>query len=96
MKIDFSMLARHLDAGGAANLFLGTLLLAINALVVGARWRLLLRSLGVEALSLGYAMAGTYASVFVGQATPGAIGADAVAGSAMAAASPCARSSCRS
>ena len=80
MKIDFSVLARHLDAGGAAYLFLGTLLLAINVLVVGARWWLLLRRLGVEALSLGYAMAGTYASVFVGQATPGAIGADAVRG----------------
>jgi uncharacterized membrane protein YbhN (UPF0104 family) len=80
MKIDFSVLARHLDGGGAAYLFLGTLLLAINVLVVGARWWLLLRRLGVEALSLGYAMAGTYASVFVGQATPGAIGADAVRG----------------
>jgi glycosyltransferase 2 family protein len=80
MKIDFSVLARHLDAGGTAYLFLGTLLLAINVLVVGVRWWLLLRRLGVEALSLGYATAGTYASVFVGQATPGAIGADAVRG----------------
>jgi glycosyltransferase 2 family protein len=80
MKIDFSVLARHLDGGGAAYLFLGTLLLASNVLVVGARWWLLLRRLGVEALSLGYAMAGTYASVFVGQATPGAIGVDAVRG----------------
>jgi glycosyltransferase 2 family protein len=80
MKIDFSVLARHLDAGGAAYLFLGTLLLAINVLVVGVRWWLLLRRLGVEALSLGYAVAGTYASVFVGQATPGAIGADAMRG----------------
>jgi len=76
MKIDFSVLARHLDAAGAAYLFLGTLLLAINVLVVGVRWWLLLRRLGVEALSLGC----TYASVFVGQATPGAIGADAVRG----------------
>ena len=80
MKIDFSALARHLDAGGAAYLFLGTLLLAINVLVVGVRWWLLLRRLGVDALSLGYASAGTYASVFVGQATPGPIGADAVRG----------------
>jgi len=80
MKIDFSVLARHLDGGGAVYLFFGTLLLAINVLVVAARWWLLLRRLGVEALSLGYAMAGTYASVFVGQATPGAIGADAVRG----------------
>jgi hypothetical protein len=80
MKIDFSVLARHLDAGGATYLFLGTLLLAINVLVVGVRWWLLLRRLGVEALSLGYATAGTYASVFVGQATPGAIGADAMRG----------------
>ena len=80
MKIDFSVLARHLDGGGTVYLFFGTLLLAINVLVVAARWWLLLRRLGVEALSLGYAMAGTYASVFVGQATPGAIGADAVRG----------------
>ncbi len=49
-------------------------------LLVAARWWLLLRRLNVEALSLGYAIAGTYASVFVGQATPGAIGADAVRG----------------
>ena len=80
MKIDFSVLARHLDAGSAAYLFLGTLLLAINVVVVGVRWWLLLRRLGIEALSLGYALAATYASVFVGQATPGAIGADAVRG----------------
>jgi glycosyltransferase 2 family protein len=80
MKIDFSVLTRHLDGDGAAYLFLGTLLLASNVFVVGARWWLLLRRLGVEALSLGYAMAGTYASVFVGQATPGAIGVDAVRG----------------
>jgi glycosyltransferase 2 family protein len=79
-KIDFSALARHLDGSGAAYLFLGTLLLAANVLIVAVRWWLLLRRLNVEALSLGYAMAGTYASVFVGQATPGAIGADAVRG----------------
>jgi glycosyltransferase 2 family protein len=79
-KIDFSALARHLDGSGVAYLLLGTLLLAINVLIVAARWWLLLRRLDVEALSLGYAMAGTYASVFVGQATPGAIGADAVRG----------------
>lgn len=65
---------------GAAYLFLGTPLLASNVLVVGARWWLLLRRLGVEALSPGYAMAGTSASVFVGQVTPGAIGVDAVRG----------------
>jgi uncharacterized membrane protein YbhN (UPF0104 family) len=79
-KIDFSALARHLDGSGATYLLLGTLLLAINVLIVAARWWLLLRRLDVEALSLAYAMAGTYASVFVGQATPGAIGADAVRG----------------
>jgi uncharacterized membrane protein YbhN (UPF0104 family) len=61
VKIDFSVLARHLDAACAAYLFLGKLLLAINVLVVGVRWWLLLRRLGVEALSLGYATAGTYA-----------------------------------
>ncbi len=79
MKIDFSVLARHLDGAGTVYLFFGTLFLAINVLVV-ARWWLFLRRLGVEALSLGYAMAVTFASVFVGQATPGAIGADAVRG----------------
>lgn len=79
-KIDFTVLARHLDGSGAVCLFLGTLLLAVNVLVVATRWWLLLRRLDVETLSLGYAMAGTYASVFVGQATPGPIGADAVRG----------------
>jgi glycosyltransferase 2 family protein len=79
-KIDFAALAHHLDGSGVAYLVLGTLLLAANVLIVAARWWLLLRRLDVEALSLGYAMVGTYASVFVGQATPGAIGADAVRG----------------
>ena len=79
-KIDFSALARHLNGSGAVYLLLGTLLLAANVLIVATRWWLLLRRLDVETLSLGYAMAATYASVFVGQATPGAIGADAVRG----------------
>jgi uncharacterized membrane protein YbhN (UPF0104 family) len=79
-RVDFSVLARHLDRSGAVYLFLGTLLLAANVLLVATRWWLLLRRLNVEALSLGHAMAGTYASVFVGQATPGPIGADAVRG----------------
>jgi uncharacterized membrane protein YbhN (UPF0104 family) len=77
-KIDFSVLARHLDGGGAADLFLGALLLAANIPLVATRWWLLLRNLNVEDLSLGYAIGGTYASVFVGQATPGPVGADAV------------------
>jgi uncharacterized membrane protein YbhN (UPF0104 family) len=59
---------------------LGALLFPVNILIVGARWWLLLRRLNVETMSLGYAMAATYASVFVGQATPGPIGADAVRG----------------
>jgi glycosyltransferase 2 family protein len=79
-KIDFSALARHLDGSGTIYLFLGTLLLAVNILIVGARWWLLLRRLKVETMSLGYATATTYASVLVGQATPGPIGADAVRG----------------
>jgi hypothetical protein len=79
-KIDFSALARHLDGGGTAGLLLGAFLLALNVLVVAVRWRILLGRLGVETVSLGYATAGTYASVFVGQATPGPIGADAVRG----------------
>src|SRR5262249_59284828 len=69
-KIDFSALARHLDGSGVAYLLLGTLLLAINVLIVAARWWLLLRRLGVGALSLGYAMARTHASGFVRPATP--------------------------
>src|SRR5262249_14073999 len=76
-KIDFSALARHLDASGVAYLLLGTLLLAINVLIVAARWWLLLRRLDVEALSLGYTMAGTYASVFVCPTPPGPTGARA-------------------
>jgi hypothetical protein len=79
-KIDFSALARHLDGSGTVYLFLGALLFPVNILIVGARWWLLLRRLNVETMSLGYAMAATYASVFVGQATPGPIGADAVRG----------------
>lgn len=79
-KIDFSALARHLDGSGAAYLLLGTLVLALNIFIVALRWWLLLRRLDVESVSLGYATAGTYASIFVGQATPGPIGADAVRG----------------
>jgi hypothetical protein len=79
-KIDFSALRRHLDGGGAVFLFLGTLLLAANGLVVGVRWWLLLRRLGIVSVSAGYAIAATYVSVFVGQVLPGVIGADAVRG----------------
>jgi glycosyltransferase 2 family protein len=79
-KIDFSSLARHLDGPGTAHLLLGTLLLMANVLIVAVRWLLLLRRLGVDTVSPGYAMAGTYAATFVGQALPGAIGADAVRG----------------
>jgi len=79
-KIDFSVLARHLHDGGAVYLVLGTLLLALNDTVVATRWWLLLRRLNVEAVSLGYIVAGTYAGVFIGQAAPGPIGADAVRG----------------
>jgi uncharacterized membrane protein YbhN (UPF0104 family) len=78
--VDFSVLARHLDGSGTIYLLLGTLLLALNVLIVALRWWLLLRRLGVETMSLPAAMLGTYASVFVGQATPAAIGADAVRG----------------
>jgi hypothetical protein len=42
MKMDFSVVARDLDSSGATYLFLGTLLLALNVLMVGARWWLLL------------------------------------------------------
>jgi uncharacterized membrane protein YbhN (UPF0104 family) len=79
-KIDFSALARHLYGSGAAYLLFGTLVLALNILIVALRWWLLLRRLDVETVSLGYAMACTYVSIFVGQATPGPIGADAVRG----------------
>jgi uncharacterized membrane protein YbhN (UPF0104 family) len=89
-RVDFSVLARHLDRSGAVYLFLGTLLLAANVLLVATRWWLLLRRLNVEALSLGHAMAGTYASVFVGQATPGrSAPTPSAAGCATAAESPC-------
>jgi hypothetical protein len=79
-KIDFAALARHLDGSGKIYLLLGTLLLAVNILIVAVRWWLLLRRLNVETVSLGDAGAGTYACGFVGQATPGPIGADAVRG----------------
>ena len=76
-KIDFSVLTRHLDGKGAIYFVFGTILLALNDIVVSARWWLLLRRLNVGAISLGYAMVTTYAAVFMGQAAPGAIGVDA-------------------
>jgi hypothetical protein len=79
-KVNFSALARHLDGAGTLYLLLGTLVLAANVPLVAMRWWLLLRRLKVESISLGYAFAVTYASGFVGQATPGLIGADAVRG----------------
>ncbi|HXQ84222.1 MAG TPA: lysylphosphatidylglycerol synthase transmembrane domain-containing protein [Xanthobacteraceae bacterium] len=79
-KIDFSLLARHLQGGGVVYLALGTLLLALNDTVVATRWYLILRRLNVKAVSLAYIVASTYAGVFIGQAAPGPIGADAVRG----------------
>jgi uncharacterized protein (TIRG00374 family) len=79
-KIDFSVLMRHLGGAGTSYLVLGTLLLVANIPLVAVRWWLLLRRLDAQSISLGYAMAVTFASVFVGQATPGPIGADALRG----------------
>jgi uncharacterized membrane protein YbhN (UPF0104 family) len=79
-KIDFAVLARHVNTASVGFLLLGTALLAVNVLLVGVRWWFLLRRLGVAMLPLGYAMASTYVSVFVGQAMPGPIGSDAVRG----------------
>jgi uncharacterized membrane protein YbhN (UPF0104 family) len=79
-KIDFSVLARHLAGAGTAYLVLGTLLLVANVPLVALRWWLLLRRLGVATIPLGYAFAATFASVFVSQATPGPVGADALRG----------------
>lgn len=79
-KIDFTALQRHLDANGTFYLLLGTLLLAVNILIVGLRWWLLLRRLGIETMPLVYSLVITYGANFVGQATPGPIGADAVRG----------------
>ncbi|HML07415.1 MAG TPA: lysylphosphatidylglycerol synthase transmembrane domain-containing protein [Xanthobacteraceae bacterium] len=79
-KIDFSILLRPLSDTGTLFLALGVLLLMANVVLVAVRWWLLLRRLNVETMPLGYVVAGTYASVFVGQATPGPIGSDAVRG----------------
>lgn len=79
-KVDFSVLARHLDGAGTFYLLLGTILLATNVVLISARWWLLLRRLDVETVSLGYAFVATYASVLVGQATPGPLGSDAMRG----------------
>ena len=79
-KIDISMLSRHLDGGGALYFLLGLSLLALNDVIVATRWWLLLRRLNVETVSLGYAIAATYSSVFVGQVLPGTVGSDAVRG----------------
>jgi glycosyltransferase 2 family protein len=78
MKVDFSTLLRHLNERAAICLFLGTIILSANVLIVAVRWWLLLRRLGVHILPLSYAMAATYVSVFVSQVTPGPIGADAM------------------
>ena len=79
-KIDFSALARHLGGAGTSYLILGTLLLVANVPLVAVRWWLLLRRLDTGNVSLGYAVAATFASVCVSQATPGPIGADALRG----------------
>jgi glycosyltransferase 2 family protein len=79
-KIDFNLLARRLDGSGAIFFVLGVMLLAANAIPVGARWWLLLRRLDVATVSLGYAVAATYVGVFAGQVLPGAVGTDAVRG----------------
>ncbi len=79
-KIDFSALTRHLGGSGGVYLALGTLVLGGNDIVVSMRWWLLLRRLNAKAISFGYAMACTYAAVFIGQTAPGPIGADAVRG----------------
>ena len=79
-KVDISMLSRHLDGGGALYFLLGLSLLALNDVIVATRWWLLLRRLNVETMSLGYAIAATYSSVFVGQVLPGTVGSDAVRG----------------
>lgn len=79
-KIDFTALARHLDGTGTLYLLLGTLLLAVNVLLVGLRWWLLLRRLGITSMSLAYSLLVTYSANFVAQATPGPLGADALRG----------------
>jgi hypothetical protein len=80
MKVDFSALARHLNGTASVYLFAGTFLLVANVMLVALRWWLILRRLGIETVPLGYALASTYASIFVGQVTPGAIGTDAMRG----------------
>jgi uncharacterized membrane protein YbhN (UPF0104 family) len=83
-------LARHLDRSGAVYLFLGMLLLAANVLLVATRWWLLLRRLNVEALSLGHAMAGTYAPSSSAKRRRGrSAPTPSAAGCATAAESPC-------
>jgi hypothetical protein len=79
-KIDFSALSRHLDSRGAIYLLLGTSLLALNDVIVSARWWLFLSRLNVKTMSLRYTIAVTYSSVFVGQILPGTVGTDAVRG----------------
>jgi glycosyltransferase 2 family protein len=79
-KIDFGLLTWRLDGRGAMFFLLGVMLLAANAIPVGARWWLLLRRLDVVIMSLGYAVAATCVGVFAGQVLPGAVGTDAVRG----------------
>ena len=96
MKIDFSVLARHLDGGGAVYLFFGTLLLAINVLVVAARWWLLLRRLGSRRCRSAMRWpALTPPSSSARRRPERSAPTPYAAGSVTGAASRCARSSCR-
>jgi uncharacterized membrane protein YbhN (UPF0104 family) len=79
-KLDLAASGARLLAADPSLVAIGLGLLIANVAVVALRWWLLLRRLGFTALTFPQALAGTYASVFVGQALPGNVGAEAVRG----------------
>lgn len=79
-NVDLPEIARRIRSVEIGYLLLGVGLLSINMIVVALRWQLMLRRLGFRGLSTGYAIAATYAAIFVGQLLPGTVGADAARG----------------
>lgn len=79
-KVDFSVFNRHVNGAQATSLLFGLVLLLINIVLVTVRWWLLLQRLGIATMPFSYTLICNYASVFIGQVTPGTIGTDAVRG----------------
>jgi uncharacterized membrane protein YbhN (UPF0104 family) len=79
-KMDLPATLARAGSASTGPLVAAVALLMVNVALVGLRWWLLLRRLGVTGMGLGSAFAATYSSVFLGQFLPGNLGADAVRG----------------